>query len=104
MRQIVSAVLYTLRSGCAWKMLPDSFPPLSTLYRGFARFRDDGAWGQPSSGHARARWSGGRPDGGDAGQPECENHRGGGLRDGYDAGKEVKDRKRDALVDTDATA
>jgi transposase len=44
MRQIVSAIFYTLRSGCPWDMLPDSFPPPSTVYRWFARFRDDGTW------------------------------------------------------------
>src|SRR5664279_3756322 len=44
MRQIVDAIFYTLRSGCAWEMLPDSFPPTSTVYRWFARFRDDGTW------------------------------------------------------------
>jgi transposase len=25
-------------------MLPDSFPPPSTVYRWFARFRDNGTW------------------------------------------------------------
>jgi transposase len=28
----------------AWDMLPDGFPPFSTVYRWFARFRDDGTW------------------------------------------------------------
>jgi len=45
MRQIVSAIFYALRSGCPWDMLPGSFPPPSTVYRWFARFRDDGVAG-----------------------------------------------------------
>lgn len=41
-RRIVEAIFYVLRAGCAWEMLPDGFPPPSTVYRWFARFRDDG--------------------------------------------------------------
>jgi transposase len=44
MRRIVEAVFFILRAGCAWDMLPDGFPPFSTVYRWFARFRDDGTW------------------------------------------------------------
>jgi transposase len=42
MRLIVEAMFYILRAGCAWDMLPREFPPLSTVYRWFARFRDSG--------------------------------------------------------------
>jgi putative transposase len=33
MRRIIEAIFYVLRSGCAWEMLPEGFPPLSTVYR-----------------------------------------------------------------------
>jgi hypothetical protein len=33
-----------LRAGCAWRMLPEGFPPVSTVYRWFARFRYGGTW------------------------------------------------------------
>ena len=39
MRQIVSAIFYALRSGCPWDMLPDSFPPPSTVYCWFVLLR-----------------------------------------------------------------
>ena len=41
MREIVNAVLFILRSGCPWRMLPDHFPPRSTVWDWFRRFRDE---------------------------------------------------------------
>ncbi|XEY02119.1 transposase [Tistrella bauzanensis] len=32
MREIMNAILYVLRAGCAWWMLPKSFPPMTTVY------------------------------------------------------------------------
>ena len=31
-REIVNAILYLDRAGCAWRLLPKSFPPGPTLY------------------------------------------------------------------------
>jgi putative transposase len=42
LREIVNAIFYVLRAGCSWRLLPDSFPPWRTVYRWFARLRDDG--------------------------------------------------------------
>ena len=44
MREIVNAICYVLRGGIVWRLLPDSFPPWRTVYRWFARLRDDGTW------------------------------------------------------------
>ena len=41
MREIVNAIFYVLRSGCAWRLLPDSFLPRQTVYGWFLRLRDD---------------------------------------------------------------
>ena len=43
-REIINAIFYVLRSGCAWRLLPDSFPPWRTIYRWFARLRDGGVF------------------------------------------------------------
>jgi putative transposase len=32
MREVVNAILYSLRSGCQWRMLPKEFPPDQTVY------------------------------------------------------------------------
>ena len=44
MREIVNAICYVLRGGIAWRLMPDTFPPWRTVYRWFARLRDDGTW------------------------------------------------------------
>ena len=44
MRELMNAIFLVLRGGCAWRMLPDHFPPHQTTYRWFTRFRDDGTW------------------------------------------------------------
>ena len=43
MREIMSAIFYVLRAGCAWRMLPKDFPPMTTVYGWFLRFRREGA-------------------------------------------------------------
>ena len=44
LREVVNAILYLLRSGCPWRMLPTEFPPRSTVQRYFYAWRDDATW------------------------------------------------------------
>jgi putative transposase len=44
MREVVNAIFYVLRSGCAWQMLPHDFPPWKTVYHYFWQWRRDGTW------------------------------------------------------------
>ena len=44
MRHIVNALLYTDKTGCQWPMLPNDFPPKSTVHYYFSKFRDDGTF------------------------------------------------------------
>lgn len=41
-REIVNAIFYVLRTGCAWRQLPHDLPPWQTVYWYFKRWRDDG--------------------------------------------------------------
>ena len=41
-RRIVEAMLYLLRGGLPWRMLPPGFPPRTTVRRWFYAGRDDG--------------------------------------------------------------
>ncbi len=45
-REIVNAVLYVLRSGCPWRMLPHDFPAWGTVYWYFRRWEREGVWDQ----------------------------------------------------------
>ena len=44
LRRIVEAILYLLRGGLPWRMLPPYFPPVSTVRRWFYLWRDNGLW------------------------------------------------------------
>jgi transposase len=44
MREILNSILYVLRSGCAWRMMPHDLPIWSTVYDYFRQFRKAGVW------------------------------------------------------------
>lgn len=44
MREVLNAIFYLTRTGCAWRLLPKDFPPWRTVYEFFAAWRDDGTW------------------------------------------------------------
>ncbi len=43
-REIVNAILYVLRSGCPWRLLPHEFPAWGTVYYYFRRWQHEGVW------------------------------------------------------------
>ncbi len=44
LREVVNGILYALRSGCAWRMLPNDLPPWQTVYKYFRKWTTDGTW------------------------------------------------------------
>ncbi len=42
MRDVLDAILYIASAGCAWRMLPNDFPPVSTVRYYFYGWRNDG--------------------------------------------------------------
>ena len=44
LREILNAILYVLRSGCSWRMVPHDLPPWQTAYKYFRRWSGDGTW------------------------------------------------------------
>lgn len=43
-RTILNAILYVLKTGCQWEMLPKDFPPHQTVYDHFRRMSQRGVW------------------------------------------------------------
>jgi putative transposase len=43
-REILNAILYLLRTGCAWRLLPHDFPHWKTVYTYFRLWRLEGLW------------------------------------------------------------
>ena len=43
-REIVNAILYVLRTKCAWRMLPHDFPPWRIVFYYYWRWRQSGLW------------------------------------------------------------
>jgi putative transposase len=45
-REIVNGILYVLRSGCPWRLLPHDLPNWSTVYLYFRLWKQAGVWEQ----------------------------------------------------------
>jgi putative transposase len=44
MREVVDGILFVLRSGCAWRLMPHDLPNCKTCWSYFDRFSRDGTW------------------------------------------------------------
>ena len=102
-REIVNAVVYQLRGGAAWRMLPHDLPPWGITYHYWASWRKDGTWERVHDAlRAEVRQAAGREPTPSAAIVDSQSvkttDRGG--EHGYDAGKKINGRKRHVLVDT----
>ncbi len=43
-REILNAIFYIVRSGCAWRLMAHDLPPWKTVCTYFRRWRKDGTW------------------------------------------------------------
>ena len=101
-REVVNAILYVLRSGCAWHLLPHDFPPSGTVYDYFRRWQRDGTWELiHQTFRDQVRLQAGRqaePTAAIIDSQSAKTNEQKGI-DGDDAGKKVGGRKRHLLVD-----
>jgi transposase len=107
MREILNGIFYVLRGGIAWRLLPKDLPPKSTVFGYFSRWRDAGVFLRINHQLVMAdRERIGRdasPTAAVLDSQSIKTTESGGPR-GYDAGKKVKGRKRQVMVDTDGRA
>lgn len=102
-REVINAIYYVLKSGCAWRDLPHDFPPEGTVRDYFHQWRRAGVWERLQDALRRAsRVQENRepdPSAGVIDSQSVKATRTTGTR-GYDAGKKINGRKRHILVDT----
>jgi len=106
LREVFNAVQFMLGTGCQWRAIPGCFPPFTTVQNYFYAWRNDGTLERMLDAlRARARAQAGRAaeptaaaiDSQSVKTTEC------GGPAGYDAGKNIKGRKRHLAVDVEGT-
>jgi transposase len=105
LREIVNAILYVNRAGCAWQLLPHDFPPYKTVYDYYAKWAADGTTAQIHDLlRRRVREQAGRSGEPTAAIIDAQSVKTSGnvpeSSQGIDAGKKIKGRKRHIATDT----
>ena len=102
-REVVNAIRYLNRTGCAWRLLPHDLPPYRTVFAYFSAWQADGTWERIEAAlRDRLRRRAGKKAAPTAAVVDSQSVKmvdQAGER-GRDNGKQVTGRKRHLLVDT----
>lgn len=102
-RRVLNAILYLVKGGIQWRLLPKDFPPYKTVFDIFRKWTSNHTWDAINAAlRAQVRQTHGkrcRPTAAilDSQSVKSDPH---GGEVGYDAAKRIKGRKRHLLVDT----
>lgn len=99
---MLNAILYVVRSGCTWRMMPKEFPHWRLVYYYFAKWQALGVWQKLNDAlRDRVRLKAGKkaPTAAIIDSQSVKMVSQPGER-GFDAGKKICGRKRHLLVDT----
>jgi putative transposase len=103
-REIVNAIFYLVRTGCAWRYLPKDYPHWKTVYHYFCQWRKSGLWQRINQRLRRClRKRAGKQAQASAAILDSQSTKTTDMargQTGFDAGKRVNGRKRHILVDT----
>jgi putative transposase len=104
MMSVIQGILYVLVSSCAWRLMPKEYPPSSTVYYYFSKWRNDGSWKRINDHLVEwVRVAQDRDPSPSVASIDSQTVPTAVMVSdsvGYDAGKKTKGRKRFTMVDT----
>ena len=103
LREIMNAILYLIKTGCQWRMLPKDFPPHDTVYYYFRKWKNEGVFEDiMDTLREKVRLSMGREETPSLGILDSRSVRTSHHVDsdrGIDGNKKIKGRKQQTVVD-----
>lgn len=104
LREIMNAILYLIKTGCQWRMLPKDFPPHDTVYYYFRKWKNKGIFEDiMDTLREKVRLSMGREETPSLGILDSRSVKTSHHVDsdrGIDGNKKIKGRKQQTVVDT----
>lgn len=104
LQEIVNAILYLVKTGIQWRMMPNDFPKWPIVYYYFTKWKKDGTWDMiHESLVEKVRIKEGRNEEPTAAIIDAQSVKStlvSAENKGFDAGKKIKGIKRHIMVDT----